>query len=97
MRRERIEFAKINAIYTAQVDPDSAYNVMRDLQKIMFPEIEDRIKEREAQMAQILDEELQYVWTLSMTKEGYAQGQKLHWDDAPEALHEWAAQVGLKK
>lgn len=68
---------------------------MRVLQKTMFPEVEDQLREREDQMAQILDEELQYVWLVQKDSDGGAQGQKLHWDDAPESLKDWARNVGL--
>lgn len=62
----------------------------------MFPEIEDRLREREKEMSQILDEELEYVWVLQKDVEGTAFGQKLHWKDTPESLREWARNAGIR-
>lgn len=95
IRQQRIEFAKVNAIYAATINPEEAYNVIVSLQRMMFPEIEDQLRARELEQAKILDEEKQYIWVLHTGEHGEKIGTKMKMDDAPDEFKEWAANRGL--
>lgn len=95
MRQQKIEFAKINAIYAASVDPEKAYNVIVTLQRMMFPEIEGQLREQEAEQTKIFEEEKGYIWVLQTGEHGDKVGTKIKLEDAPDEFKNWASERGL--
>lgn len=95
IRQQRIEFAKVNAIYTAMINKEEAYNVIVSLQRMMFPEIEDQLKARESEQAKILDEEKGFLWVIQTGKHGHKYGAKVKVSDAPGDFKKWAVEKGL--
>lgn len=85
----------MNAIYAATVDPDEAYNVIVSLQRMMFPEIEDQLREQEAQQSKIFEEEKGFIWVLQTGEHGDKVGTKIKLEDAPEEFKTWASERGL--
>ncbi|KKN70464.1 hypothetical protein LCGC14_0430420 [marine sediment metagenome] len=85
----------MNAIYTAAINPDEAYNIIVSLQRMMFPEIEDQLREQEAQQSKIFEEEKGYIWVLQTGEHGHKYGTKVKLEDAPDTFRKWASEKGL--
>jgi hypothetical protein len=93
-RQQKIEFMKIESIYTANIAPEKAYEVITRLQRLMFPEIEDQLQEREALQSTVLEEEQGFVWVLEGDRNGYYGGKRVKAEDAEKYAPGWTLDRG---
>lgn len=83
-RKEKIEFLKIRTICAVIVNPESAYNEVTNLQREMFPEVEEIQKAKDAERDRVFHEEKGFVWHLTRDPQGFVSGRRIRSDEITE-------------
>ncbi len=83
-RKERIEFLKIRTICAVIVNPDNAYGEVTNLQSLMFTEVEEIQKAKDAERDRVFQEEKGFVWHLTRDPQGFVSGKRIRNDEIPE-------------
>ena len=66
------------------VNPESAYNEVTNLQRQMFPEVEEIQKAKDAARNKVFEEEKGFVWHLRRDSQGFLTSQRIRSDEIPE-------------